>query len=93
MDEVDLELTKAHLRGRGLGGNVHSLAAVIEIVEEGVESIERPQAQDLGAGAAFARARRFRLADLRARIVDEIEFHLGRHDRRQAKRLVALKDV
>jgi hypothetical protein len=54
MHQVDLELAKPGFRGGGVGGNVHRLAGVIKVGEEGVEGVQRPDRQGLGGLAALA---------------------------------------
>ena len=90
MGEVDLELAEADLGERGLGGDVHRIAGVIKVVEEAVEGVERPEREDFGPGPALARAGRAGLLDLAARVVDEVEFHLGRHHGRETQGAVAV---
>jgi hypothetical protein len=81
---------QAHLADRRLGRDVHGVAGVVEVVEEAVEGVEGAQAQNLGPRPPLARAGRGGLADLGPRVVHEVELELGRHDRGQAARLVAL---
>jgi hypothetical protein len=63
---------------RGVGVDVHRLAGVVEIGEEGVEGVERADRQRLAAEPALARARRGRGLELGPGIVDQVEFELGR---------------
>jgi hypothetical protein len=88
--QVDLELAGAGLGDRGVGGNVHRLAGVVELGEEGVPGVELPQREDLGLVPPLARAWRGRHAGFAAAVVDEVELELRRDDGRQAQRGVAV---
>ena len=87
MHHVDFELAETGFRGRGIGRNVHRLARVVEIGEEGVKGVQRADRQGLGRFAALARpGRGWHLQGLAA-VVDQEKLQLYRDDRGQALRL------
>ena len=92
MHQVDLELAKPGLGDGGVGGDVHHLAGVVEVGEEGVECVERADRHRLGGLAALARARAERDLERAAGIVDQEKLELDRDDRGEAARLVAGND-
>ena len=92
MHQVHLELAKAGFRGRGVGGNVHRLTRIIEVGEEGVESVKRPDRQRFRRLAPFTRPGRGRHLHGLAGIVDQEKFQFHRADRGQAAGLVAVDD-
>ncbi len=57
MHKVDLELAQTGLGNRGVGGDVHRLARVIEVREKDIERVQRPQSQRIRPRTAFAGAR------------------------------------
>ncbi len=78
MREVDFELAQPGLGDRAFGGDVHRLAGGVELGEIGVERVELADRQDRVPAQRPARDGVFRRGKRPARIVDEVEFHLGR---------------
>ena len=90
MHQVDLKLPQARLRSRGVGRNVHRFAGVVQIGEEGVESVQRPDRQRFRRLAPLAGpGRGWNLHGL-ARIVDQEKLQLDGADRGQATGLEAV---